>query len=337
MPLLEEMDRLQGKHGVLLHKYVAKSHESLEKEFHRWVLARPHTKNKEKLLELTILKAPFLKKEIPYFQISQSDEDFKKLLTTPWQTLCKIKTTVAWFSFTEQNHFYIDFAHPSQFGGGFRGWGNVQEETLFYEFPTLAQLAFLTQDQPIRACEGLPPTGEPTPFIIPTIKRHAIVRELYGNALEKVSNKDVTAQIEHLDIEDQPEIHILGMSAQRWNGEGGAYDKQSLSYHFKAAYLAFEGAKTLNSHAKVHTGPWGCGVFQNSEKTMTVIQLLAASFAGVSPIFEGLNHPSNPSYTQECIEEAFTLLLAHRHPEAVFDEILRRQNKDESWAPKKSA
>ncbi|NGX54342.1 MAG: hypothetical protein K1000chlam4_01068 [Chlamydiae bacterium] len=303
---------------------------SSPEEYSSWILGKPHSEKKGRVLELTLLKRPLVNKEIAFYQITQPDELFAALLSQKLPKAQEFSTTYKWYTYESANHFYVDFAHPSVFGGGFRGFGNVQEETLFCEFPTLPELAFATRDHPIHASKA----NDPTPFIIPNLKREVVLRDLYGQALEQIALDDITSRIEKLDPQKEPAVNIIGMAAIHWAGDENQYQAHDLKYLLKAAYLGFYGAKQLVPNATIHTAPWGCGVFLNSEKTLTVIQTLAAVMAEVDLVFEGLGNPSNPNYTTEFVEEAKKLVMGKSSAEEVLQAILEHQEKDRSWSPK---
>ncbi|NGX54996.1 MAG: hypothetical protein KR126chlam2_00617 [Chlamydiae bacterium] len=311
-------------------EYKAVFSSSSPEEYSSWILGKPHSEKKRRVLELTLLSRPLVNKEIAYYQLAQPDESFATLLTQKLPKAQKFSTTFKWYTYESANHFYVDFAHPSVFGGGFRGFGNVQEETLFCEFPALPELAFATRDQPIHASKA----NDPTPFIIPNLKREVVLRDLYGQALEQIALNDIPSRIEKLDPQKESTVNIIGMAAIHWAGDENHYQLHDLKYLLKAAYLGFYGAKQLAPNATVHTAPWGCGVFLNSEKTITVIQTLAAVMAEVDLVFEGLGNPSNPNYTTEFIDGAKKLVMGKSSAEEVFQAILENQERDRSWAPK---
>ncbi len=325
MVLLEEEKVVQGERGTYLHKYLAKLSPLSNLDYRAWLFGQPHSLNKDKLLELALFTFLPEERSIVYHQMENDSDTFQFLLNAPLLKMPSALFTNSWYTFLHPGHFYVDFAHPHHFGGSFRSWGNAQEEILFYEFPKLAHLAYATEGNPIHATKE----SMPTPFLIPNVKRQTSIADLYGPALEKATLEEISSKVVY--IPQPPPVHMLGMAAIQWTGEKQRYAKGDLEYLFRAAFLAFDGAKMITPQGKavIHTGAWGCGIFRNSEKTITLIQLLAAALAEVDIIFEKIE--------ESLLEEAKVLLSNKKNAHDVFETILKLQEKDSSWAPKSSA
>src|ERR1700722_2090474 len=128
MALLEEEKVIEGANGTLSTKYLARLSPISQLDYRGWLFGQPHSLNKDKLLELTLLPFPPEERSIAYFQMSHSDESFKKILATPLLKLPNVLFTRQWYTYEHPGHFYVDFANPHKCGGDFRSWGNVQEE-----------------------------------------------------------------------------------------------------------------------------------------------------------------------------------------------------------------
>lgn len=332
--VLEKEKQVEGKKGVTLHKYSAKLSQVSMADYRYWLFSEPHSVNKDKLLELTTLQFPLREGIIVYYQATSAPERLLQITQAPFSTLPQTYFTKSFYSFHNEGHFYVDFAHPELFGGSFRSFGNAQEETLFYEFPQLVHLAYATTEHPLQTTQG----HFPTPLLIPHVKRHLIVHDLYGTTLEKAPLSSIASKIEYLDTTREPHVHILAMSALDFSKRTTKYRLEDLQTLFYAAFLAFEAASIYllieNKRAVIHTSAWGCGVFANSAKTSTVIQLLAATLAGVDIVFEDLESPRQPDYTETFLEEAKQLIATHKNAQEVFKTLLALQEKDLSWAPK---
>ncbi len=262
-------------------------------EFVRWADALEKPPQKKRLLQLTLFSHRPISEHIKlsYKQLAMSQEVFLSKLN---QNLGNAAAAFhkEWYSYADASHTYIDFANAYIFGGGWRGGGNVQEETLFCEFFQLALLAYLSEaaGAKIRPASGSPElqNAEPTPFFVENMVREfRISPALYGQALTKVSPDEIPRYVESIAPQEQPSVAIAGIAARAWSAPG-MYSEKDLLYHLKAAYLAFMGEKWLHPDAsRVHTGLWGCGVFHNSRKMMLAIQLLAARMAEVEIHFWG--------------------------------------------------
>lgn len=332
MQLLEEVKVIEGTKGTLLSKYTAKLPLVSLLDYRAWLFGKPHSINKDKLLELTLFPFPPDERSITYYQMCESN---LSKLTQASYTLPEVFFSKEWYTYQHPGHFYVDFAHPHLFGGEFRSWGNLQEEILFCEFPKLAHLAFATAHDP---CSCRDEKGKPTPFLVTDVKRHAIIHDLYNGNLNRIPTSEIESKIEYIEHHKAISVHILGMAAIAWEGINHKYSEMDLLDLLQTAFLAFDGTGMVASTRKpvIHTGCWGCGAFRNSEKTITVIQLTAAALAGVEIVFDGLDHPMTPHYTEAFLEEAKTIVASKRNAEEVFKEILQRQESDLTWAPKQN-
>lgn len=329
MLAIEEERVTTSERGTELFKYRAMAPSDSENEFSQWLLSQPHSEAKDLLLKETLLTSLLSDEEMSYYQMAMEEDLFLELLSSPLNDLPIVSTTEAWYQYQSENHFYVDFAHPTAFGGGFRSFGNVQEETLFVEFPALAHLAFLTRESPIRCINE--ENDDPTPFLVPDCKRSFQLENLYGSLLEKTPLNEIRAHIKK--IASSPCVNILGMSAKNWSSAEKRYDQADLRYHLKMAFLAFEGAHLVYSPTVIHTGAWGCGVYLNSEKMMTLIQMLAATLARTPIIFEGVNLAHHPYLTSAFIDEVKGMIREADTAEELLERVEQLQESDPSWAP----
>jgi hypothetical protein len=305
------------------------------------------------LLEQTVCLATCPAANVTYHHAILAENDLDTLLTT---TLGKEKSKIScvsnWFDYTEPNHFYIDFAHSTTFGGAYRSYGCVQEERMFVEFRTLAVLDFKTKNG-IHPCvesyntEGYrhyPPKAKPSPFIIEAIHRQFdISRTPYGLAFQRATNETIQKGI--FQVTEPVPVNIIGLAAVDWRGIANPkYKIEDLIYHFEAAYAANKGAKEVSTQrgwkeTVIHTAPWGCGAFLNSEKMMTAIQYLAARMAGVDLVFHGIGNPINPHYTQKNVDQIFAwisnLLDENKCAREILEILLDTSLSDLTWASKR--
>ena len=172
----------------------------------------------------------------------------------------RINTTIRtdWFDYMDQDHYYIDFAHATHFGGSYRGHGNVQEERMFVEFPALPLLEFKTNNG-IHPCvieydsngkEKSPPMAKPSPFIIESINReYDISGTPYGGAIFNAQDSQILKGIKK--VNNSVPVNIIGLAAEnRKFQQGVPYSLKDQLYHFEAAYLGFSGAKRSSCSKK---------------------------------------------------------------------------------------
>lgn len=268
------------------------------------------------------------------------------------QRSSRISCDQNWFDYSDPYHFYIDFANGLRYGGGYRSYGCVQEERMFAEFPDLAKLDFLTNGK-IHPCidsyahgghRNPPPLALPSPFIVENIfRRFDVSRTPYASAFKNANDSTIKSGISR--VTHSVPVNIIGLAAVDFrSSNSGRYTLEDLIYHFNAAYLANEGAKTVSFNQRqkktvIHTAPWGCGAFLNSEKMMIAIQYLAARASGVDLVFHGINNRMNPDYTEENIKNIISgisdLIDRNNSPQKILEKLLEMSQKDRSWAPKR--
>lgn len=245
-----------------------------------------------------------------------------------------------WAHFDQEDEFFVDFANAQTFGGGYRTGGCVQEEREFWANYELAHMGYAAEraENPIKIWEHV---IVPHSFIIPRVRRHYDLRKVpYGLELY------TTTQSLHplvRPLSQAPRIHIIGLAALDWRGQSPkkgnriCYSRGNLLYHYKAAFFAFQQAAKLQERrgkkAIVHTGAWGCGAFLNSEKTMTLLQIIAAANAGVKIIFHGVDtDPRQPHMTTSFIQSIeHSLKTQHMTANKVIDFIFEQQMKESAF------
>lgn len=325
-----------------------------EDAFNQYLFSHPKLLSQNKtLLEQTVCQATCLSTDISYHHFELSAAEFEQLLdSVPTEKVNGIITCVEhWFDYLIPNHFFIDFAHATSFGGAYRSYGCVQEERMFAEFRALAILDFKTKNG-IHPCidsyaEGghskYPPNAKPHPFIIEGIERQFdISKAPYGGNFQKATQEAIIKGI--VKVEKPVPVNIIGLAAVDWRGvKNPKYKLEDLIYHFEAAYLANRGAKQLSeqrgwSETVVHTAPWGCGAFLNSEKMITALQYLAAHTADVDLVFHGVGNPMNPHYTQDDIDQTIQyisqLVQEEKSIRQILEILLEKSQSDPTWSPK---
>lgn len=88
-------------------------------------------------------------------------------------------------------------------------------------------------------------------------------------------------------IQKDKKNNIIAMTAPY--GGNGEYTKNQISYLLKTSLVAYSGAcrqtyLSRRTQIVIHTGNWGCGNCGNNNELIYLIQILAASYTGVSSI-----------------------------------------------------
>lgn len=302
MTVVEEKQVIEGPKGTLYSKYLTQLPPSSSVDYRAWLFGQPHSLNKERLLELTLLVFPPEERGIIHFEMANSEESFKKNLNQPLPKLPEVFFTQASYTYEHPGHFYLVFADPSAFGGHFRSWGNAQEELIFYEFPKLAHLTYARKEAAFTA-----------PFLIPDLKREVSLFHLEGDLLEKASIEEIRAKIEYLDVQKQPSIHVVGIPK-------ASLGKDNIDLHLllRHIFLAFDGAKMFSLEKKpvIHT--------QSSGKIITLMLLLGATLAEVDIVFENMDHHPFESF----LEEAKRLIEEKRSAADLLAFLVEKQKSD---------
>ncbi|NGX62091.1 MAG: hypothetical protein K940chlam9_01584, partial [Chlamydiae bacterium] len=244
--------------------------------------------NKKKVFEHTIYNLPEF-----------NDQDS---ITREWKTLrcdnfaaaCsallsppeyEAKGNGVYFDYSASGHIYADFANASEFLGGWRRDGFVQEEILAVEFAGhLAMLAILTHmaGHMIKPCStplDRSDNADIHPFVIPA-KRQYQVNDLYGHRLLREPNSAIQ---DHIEVKTSGEVYFAGIAAKWWNrSDDMIYSEKDLKNHLEFLYLICMEEKRMNPRdPQVHSGRWGCGAFGGNLLVITCLHLLAARMTGV--------------------------------------------------------
>lgn len=325
------------------------------KAFHNYLLSDHQLLPQNKiLLENTVCQSDISNTSLTYHIFTPHQSSLETILNAPLKMSSSIELSCIpeWYDYTQSNDFFIDFAHATSFGGAYRSYGCVQEERMFCEFPSLALLDYKTQNG-VHPCvdsytngghRHYPPFAKPAPFIVESVHREFdISRTPYGGRFQTASEETILQGI--VKVQSPVPVNIIGLAAVDWRGcRNPNYRLNDLTYHFEAAYLANIGAKQLSTQkgwgsTNVHTAPWGCGAFLNSDKMMTAIQYLAAQTAGINKLtLHGVGNPMNPDYNQQNIDDIVLyvslLIQDGKSPKEILQDLLQLSYKDNSWAPK---
>ena len=177
--------------------------------------------------------------------------------------------------------WHVNFADPNLFFG----YGTAlfaQDELQCAEHPALASVreAMVAAGVPARTAEG----GRPTPVLVAGVERRCEVRGLYGH---RFGNADAaTLKRAVYPLVPAPVHNILAIAALS-HGDG-AYTAAQIRETLTIAYSGFRAAvleaDALGMPGELHTGFWGCGAFGGNREVMVLLQLLAASAAGITQL-----------------------------------------------------
>jgi hypothetical protein len=177
--------------------------------------------------------------------------------------------------------WHVNFADPNLFFG----YGTAlfaQDELQCAEHPALGAVreAMIAAGVPARTAEG----GRPTPVLVAGVERRCEVRGLYGRRLGDADALTIKRAV--YPLVPAPVHNILAIAALS-HGQG-SYTAAEIRDTLTIAYSGFRAAAleaaSLGMVAEVHTGFWGCGAFGGNRELMVLLQLLAASAAGVGQV-----------------------------------------------------
>lgn len=185
--------------------------------------------------------------------------------------------------------FYPNFADHHLFG--------------YWDGPLLAQDELQVAEHPVlgavrqalvasgHATHTVDPAGQPTPFTLEGVARRVSIDVSPGpdRPLGLYGNRFAAAPPEVVRSAVQPVVpptitNLVAMSAPACGR--GRYTSEQIQWILTAAYTAFCATKVCAGARPVvlHTGFWGCGAFGGDHVLMAMLQLLAASAAGIERV-----------------------------------------------------
>ena len=329
--------------------------------FKQYMLEKRLDPQKKALIKNTVLKAKYpLNNQVTWSNVKMAPREFDALIKKP---LTKLKFTVTpvngYYNYAPNDHYWVDFAAATHFGGGFRSRGNVQEERMFMEFPELSQLAFAKRRNSIlpieSSCTHIPLTANcAEPFVVYNISRLFNISQVpYGRALLNAAPASIKNQIKKLNS-PFAKGNIIGIAANNWSSPRRAnkkYSLEDLKYTLKAAILGNLAAIRDSMDKKkaapnVHTGNLGAGAFKNSTEMMIAIRVLAAAMSQIpqGPFVNGVNlfyHgdpvtlQGNKAQVQRITKEILGMIINKKMtPEQILIALLYKQKVNpKAWAP----
>jgi len=176
----------------------------------------------------------------------------------------------------------VDFANK-RLGGGWLGYGMVQEEKMFverFDFGALCARSLLNMEDPVANPVASPFSMKPNEaWILSGAPAFAEV-PWYGR-----TPKDGLEKVRLLSPLDDQHTTPTVVAIDAIKASFTHYRREHLEMMLLKAYIGFAAAKhdeDLGGESLIATGSWGCGAFYNNERVMFVVQALAANAAGVS-------------------------------------------------------
>jgi hypothetical protein len=223
-----------------------------------------------------------------------------------------------------KTNVWVDFAN-SALGGGAGVEGFVQEEIMFVEFWDLFRLLPNTEDKnrpfwsnlDIRSGDVMSRNqvgqGNPEPLLIRNAHRvQQVPRDLYGshNKVNDKTGKILTWGIEDIPMNDlkkkvtpldnPQEAHILSIAAPKLfrRDQQEQYAPETLKDIFNQLMAGFTLAKEKEPNLCIHSGPFGCGAFNNSPKAVWLLHRLAASQLEIEVVMHAYNNSYEDAWNE---------------------------------------
>eukprot|EP00440_Ansanella_granifera_P010923 gb/GFBE01011846.1/.p1 GENE.gb/GFBE01011846.1/~~gb/GFBE01011846.1/.p1 ORF type:complete len:422 (+),score=88.67 gb/GFBE01011846.1/:1-1266(+) len=232
----------------------------------------------------------------------------------------------------ERERCVVDFANK-RLGGGWLGYGCVQEEIMFIERPDFGAMCARSllemPGDPVQEPLASPFSMHPNEaWILRGAPRYAKLG-WYGR-----TPKDALSKVSLLDPEEDrfTAPTVIAMDAIKASFE--KYSREHLEMMLTKAYTGFVAAREdpeFGGQEIVATGSWGCGAFYNSEPVMFVVQALAANAAGVRLTYHVLGDGFRLAPAFELLEDA---LLRKLSVAEALDILEERCATDQSWRTK---
>lgn len=209
-----------------------------------------------------------------------------------------------------KTNVWVDFAN-AQFGGGAGVEGFVQEEIMLVEFYDLFKY-FAKNEDPKREFwsnidirEGTKHIknrvgkGVPAPLLIQNAHRvQKVAPDLYGKEIHDVPVNALPKKLEKLD--NPQEVNILAIAAPKLftKTHHEQYHPDTLKDIFNQLMAGFTLAKEQDPNVCIHSGPFGCGAFNNSSKAVWFLHRLAAEQLGIDVVLHAYPHGYENEWNQ---------------------------------------
>lgn len=266
------------------------------------------------------VKSDFYKKALSVYESQEGDIKFLQCLFNPGFSQNErivfnpldVKTDDGFFNYARDTSndnkivWHLNFSDLNLFG--FYGSSLfAQDEIQTMEHPLLCSLReYILKSSVSKSCAKTIFIQErfgnyfPTPVLIENVPywisvdtkpvlSDGRIGNVYGNCFDGASQEELEAGIKVFD--GDVKTNIIAMAAL--SRKSGKYKKIEIDFTLQTALCAFEKARVLsiahnelneNLKVSIHTGNWGCGVFGGNKEFMYLVQLIAASCAGVDEV-----------------------------------------------------
>lgn len=187
--------------------------------------------------------------------------------------------------------WHLNFAHSDLFCA-YGGPLFAQDEMQVAEHPICGSLR-----QALLACDCPPSTtgkNGPTPILIQGVERRCSIATdpcpealrpygLYGNAFARASEIAIRKAVTIIDPPTRS--NLIAMEAPY--GRRGRYGRDDIQNILLTAFTGYLAARQETSSSApelqtaIHTGYWGCGAYGGNRELMAILQIIAATLAGV--------------------------------------------------------
>jgi len=225
----------------------------------------------------------------------------------------------------------VDFANK-RLGGGWLGYGMVQEEKMFierFDYGALCARSLLEMPDPVANPHASPFSMHPDEaWILRGAPRFADVG-WYGR-----TPADALSKLTLLNPVDDSKTAPAVVAIDAIKASFPVYEREHLEMMLIKAYTGFAAASNdpdVGGYKQIATGSWGCGAFYNNERVMFVVQALAANVAGVSLVHhvlgDGFRIAPALAFLEDCLVHKLTVGQA-------LDALVERCASDEDWKSK---
>lgn len=220
----------------------------------------------ERKMPLVLEKFPIkIENENQFYQYEENaDKNFKTLDET------FNENPASNFNTKDEISFYVNFS-DSEIFYDCDSYLKSQSASMVFEHPILLSCKnFLTSLNDENLKPFASENNQPTPVIFQNVPRWILLAK----------NKQI------IPIQKETKTNIISMQAP---GAKGEYTKEQIFLLLKTALVAFSGAAKIARSSKkkfvtVHTGNWGCGNLGNNKELIYLLQIIAASSAGIQKI-----------------------------------------------------
>lgn len=216
-----------------------------------------------------------------------------------------------------QHHWTANFGDRKVFFGSITGL-LAQDELQALEHPAISHVFVAIENDPIFGKLDLNGSA----LLVEGAKRYGKLNDLehlYGNQFAEAPLPDVGRAIERFPDPQESKLFVFVAPHIAPQREGMPYQYTDLRALFSNAFAAFSSIAAKDANAVIHTGNWGCGAFGNDPKTVALIQLAAARFAGIRDMHY---YPLGSAPALRAAEDLLQK-IEREHPRFTAEEFLR--------------